>query len=64
MILHLTDAVKEGYTKVLIRTVDIDVLVAYWQWQQSNTSTSLSFGLPLELVKVFVIYRLMRWQGH
>ena len=42
MLLHLEDAAKEGYTKVVVCTVDTDV-------QQHNAATSLSYGLPLEL---------------
>ena len=42
MLLHLEDAGKEGYTKVVVCTVDTDA-------QQHN---ALSYGLPLEMGKV------------
>ena len=45
MLLHLEDAVKEGYTKVVVHTLDTDI-------QQHNASTSLSYELPMELGKV------------
>jgi hypothetical protein len=43
ILLHLEDAVKEGYTKVSVRTVDTDVLVLAVTLPP-NVSTPLSYG--------------------
>ena len=47
MLLHLEDAVKEGYTKVVVRTVELAVTAAqrlditelwvtFWNWEKSG----------------------------
>ena len=38
MMVHVNDAVMQGFNKILIRTVDTDVVVrSYWQLQLYNS---------------------------
>ena len=58
ILLHLADAVKEGYPKVSIRTVDTDVLVLAVKAAQCFNLTEL--WMTLGLGRIFGTLQLMR----